>query len=107
MPRLGWTGSWPFYLGEHRDARNRALHAAGTSLALALLVSAVVSRLWWLSVVALASGYALAWVGHFVFEKNRPATFRYPIKSFCMDWRMWALTLTGRIRRECERHGIP
>ena len=89
---------YPFYLSEHANAVSRRLHFTGTSLACALLVAAVVSQRWWLLLVALLQGYAFAWVGHFFFEHNRPATFRHPGFSFLGDWRLWWEMLTGRLR---------
>ena len=88
---------YPFYLGEHRNPTCRALHFTGTSLALVLLVAAVVNQRWWLTLAALLVGYAFAWAGHFFFEHNRPATFQYPLFSFMGDWRMWWEILTGRL----------
>lgn len=88
---------YPFYLGEHANRTCRRLHFTGTTIALALLVTAVASQRWWLLLVALLQGYAFAWVGHAAFERNRPATFTYPLFSFLGDWRMWWHMLTGRI----------
>jgi hypothetical protein len=74
----------------------------GTTLALvALGLGALVSR-WWFLAAPLA-GYACAWTGHFVFEKNRPATFRYPAWSLRADFRMWWYMLTGRMNAEVAR----
>ena len=89
---------YPFYLSEHANRTSRRLHFMGTSLALFLLITAVFTQAWWLLAVALVQGYAFAWVGHFFFEKNRPATFRYPLLSFLGDWRLWWEILTGSIR---------
>lgn len=89
---------YPFYLDEHRNRTCRRLHFIGTSLALAMLVSAVVLVNAWFLPGALLVGYAFAWVGHFFFEKNRPATFKYPFYSFIGDWVMWKDMLIGRIR---------
>jgi len=89
---------YPFYLSEHANQTCRRLHFVGTSLGLACLVIALVTlNAWWLLVGVLV-GYAFAWVGHFVFEKNRPATFTYPLWSFMGDWVMWSEILRGRIR---------
>lgn len=88
---------YPFYLGEHGNRTSRRLHFVGTSLSLVLVVAAVVSQLWWLIAVALVQGYAFAWVGHFFFEHNRPATFKYPGYSFMGDWRMWWEILSGKL----------
>jgi hypothetical protein len=97
---------WPFYLGEHARPATRALHIAGSTLALALAVLAVVLRVPLLLVVALVTGYAFAWVAHATVEHNRPATFRYPLWSFVADWKMWGCALTGRLGRELERAGV-
>lgn len=89
---------YPFYLSEHSSRVSRRLHFVGTSIALVLLIMASVIPIWWLAVLALIQGYAFAWAGHFFFEHNTPATFRYPWLSFLGDWRMWWEMLTGRIR---------
>jgi hypothetical protein len=89
---------YPFYLGEHRNPTCRRLHFAGTSIGVALLVTAVVTQRWWLIAVALVQGYAFAWVGHYFFEHNRPATFKYPLFSFMGDWRLWWDILRGKQR---------
>lgn len=94
-----WTSFWPYYLGEHRNPVNQALHAVGSLAGLTWLGLAVAWSDPRLVPVALVNGYALAWIGHFVFEKNRPATFRYPLKSFLSDWRLLGLFLTGRLGR--------
>lgn len=89
---------YPFYLREHAHPVSRRLHFAGTSLSLALLIAALISQQWWLIGVAFVQAYAFAWIGHFFFEHNRPATFVYPWFSFRGDWRMWWDILTGKIR---------
>jgi len=89
---------YPFYLREHDNRTSRRLHVVGTTIAVALVITAVVTRIWWLLAVALAQGYAFAWMGHFFFEHNKPATFQYPLYSFMGDWRLWWETLTGRER---------
>jgi hypothetical protein len=89
---------YPYYLSEHSDRTCRRLHFVGTSIGLALLLTAFgTQNAWWL-LAALVSGYAFAWVGHFFFEKNRPATFTHPFYSFMGDWVMWKDILTGRIK---------
>ena len=88
---------YPFYLGEHSDRVCRRLHFVGSLGALGFLATAIVQRnAWWL-LGALVCGYAFAWVGHFFFEKNRPATFQYPFYSFAGDWVMFKDILIGRI----------
>jgi hypothetical protein len=88
---------YPFYLSEHANRTSRRLHFLGTSIAAVLLLAAVLTQRWWLIGVALVQGYAFAWIGHFFFEHNKPATFRYPGLSLLGDWRLWWQILTGRI----------
>ena len=89
---------YPFYLGEHANATCRRLHFAGSSLVLGCVVAALVTgNAWWLAMTPVA-GYGFAWMGHFFFEHNRPATFTYPLYSLLGDWVMWKDMLTGRIR---------
>ena len=94
---------YPFYLSEHRNATCRRLHFAGSSLVIALIAAAVVTRTWWLLWLVPVAGYGFAWVGHFRFEKNRPATFKYPFYSLIGDWVMYWQLATGKIPFE-ERH---
>ncbi len=89
---------YPFYLGEHSDVRCRRLHYLGSTLALVFLGTFAVTRNPWWLLPAFIVGYACAWIGHFVFEKNRPATFKNPFYSFAGDWVMYAQMLTGKIR---------
>jgi hypothetical protein len=88
---------YPFYLGEHRDAMCRRLHFFGSTLVLMALIELVVSGdPWWLLAMPLA-GYGFAWIGHFFFEKNKPATFRHPLYSLMGDWVMYRDMLLGRV----------
>lgn len=89
---------YPFYLGEHSDRTCRRLHFAGSSAALGFVAAAITTLqpLW--ALAALITGYGFAWVGHFFFEKNRPATFKHPLYSFLGDWVMFKDILTGKIR---------
>lgn len=98
---------WSFYLSEHSHPTNRKLHFIGSLLGLVFLGVAIYTWNPWFLLAALVSGYAFAWVGHFIVEKNRPATFRYPLKSFAGDWMMFYFTLTGKIDKELEKHSIP
>ncbi|MEN1957456.1 DUF962 domain-containing protein [Luteimonas sp. MJ204] len=88
---------YPFYLDEHRNRTSRRLHFLGSCGALGFVAAAVIAAdpRWLLA--ALGCGYAFAWVGHFFFEHNRPATFRHPLYSFAGDWVMFRDILTGRI----------
>jgi hypothetical protein len=96
-PYRSFKDFYPFYLSEHSNAVSRRLHFAGTSIALVLLITAFAAREWWLLGLALFQGYAFAWVGHFFFEHNKPATFRYPAFSLMGDWRLWWDILRRRI----------
>jgi hypothetical protein len=89
---------YPFYLSEHANRTSRRLHFTGSSVAIALIAAAIVTRWWWLLLVAMMQGYAFAWIGHYFFEHNRPATFKYPWLSLMGDWRLWWEILTGKIR---------
>ena len=89
---------YPYYLEEHSNRTCRRLHFVGTTLALATLVAAFVTLNFWLLLLVPVFGYAFAWVGHFFFEKNRPATFTYPFYSLMGDFVMYKDILTGKIR---------
>lgn len=88
---------YPFYLGEHNNRTCRRLHFVGSSLGLVCLAMVFVTGnpLWLLA--GLLCGYAFAWVGHFGFEKNKPASFKRPLYSFMGDWVMYKDIWTGRI----------
>jgi hypothetical protein len=93
---------WPFYVAQHSNATNRRLHFVGTSLVIVALVAGALIG-WVFLLAAPLAGYGFAWVGHFAFEKNRPATFTYPLWSLRADFRMFRLMLVGRMRPEIER----
>lgn len=95
---MGLSEFYPRYLAEHSNRACRRLHFVGTSLGLAAALHAFATLNFWWLLAGLAAGYAFAWVGHFFFEKNRPATFTHPLLSFAGDWVMWKDMLTGRIR---------
>jgi len=97
---------WPHYLREHARPATRLLHYAGTSLAVALSVYALASRTWWLLLAIPVAAYAFAWGSHFAVERNRPATFTYPLWSLRADFRMWRLWLTGRLGPELRAAGV-
>ena len=97
---------WPYYLAEHGRSGTRAFHYVGTALALALLTGAVVTLNPWLVLAAVISGYAFAWISHMAIERNRPATFTYPLWSLASDFRMFFLFVTGRLDAELRRHEI-
>lgn len=89
---------YPYYLEEHRNSNCRRLHFVGSLLVLLVLAWTVISGNLLLLLLLPVIGYGFAWVGHFVFEKNRPATFKYPLYSLMGDWVMFRDMLTGRIR---------
>lgn len=88
---------YPYYLGEHQNLACRRLHFIGSSLVLGCLAALLVTGQWLWLPAAFVCGYGFAWVGHFAFEKNRPATFRHPFYSFVSDWLMYRDILTGKI----------
>ena len=88
---------YPFYLSEHSRRDTRRIHFVGSALALLCLLWALLSGETRWFVAAVICGYAFAWVGHFFFEKNRPATFKYPLYSLMGDWKMFWQILTGKI----------
>jgi len=98
----GYQEFWPFYVSQHLDGTNRALHFTGTTLVIGCLVAAAALSPAWLAAAPFA-GYGFAWAGHFFFERNRPATFRYPLWSLRGDFHMYALTWAGRMGPELER----
>ncbi|MFA9215816.1 MAG: Mpo1-like protein [Sphingomonadaceae bacterium] len=89
---------YPFYLSQHANPICRRLHFTGSSLVLSLLFYVLIYRQWALLGLIPVVGYGFAWIGHFYFEHNRPATFRYPWFSLLGDWVMFRDMLTGRIR---------
>tara|TARA_R110002167_G_scaffold257199_3_gene463632 strand:+ start:294 stop:614 length:321 start_codon:yes stop_codon:yes gene_type:complete len=88
---------YPFYLSEHQNVNCRRLHFVGSSLVLAVVILAVITTKWKLLWLLPLIGYGFAWLGHFVFEKNRPATFQYPFYSLWGDWVMFKDILIGKI----------
>ncbi len=94
---------WPFYVREHQKKTTRVLHFIGTTAAVATLGLAVIKRKPSLVAAALVVGYGPAWIGHFFVEKNRPATFKYPLWSLLSDFRMWGKMASGTMDAEVER----
>jgi len=88
---------YPYYLTEHGDARNRLLHFLGTLLFFVCLLAGMITGKWWLFLLIPFVGYGFAWVGHYFIEKNKPATFTYPLFSLASDFVMFWHTITGQI----------
>ncbi len=89
---------YPYYLGEHQHPTCRRLHFAGSTLILLIVLAVSLRWLtpWWLFSLPVI-GYGFAWLGHFAYEKNRPATFKHPFYSLAGDWVMYKDMLTGKI----------
>ena len=98
-----YTEFWDFYVAEHSLPLTRILHFAGTSLGIFLLAWFVASGRWYFFPAFFVVGYAFAWFAHFVVEKNKPASFRFPFWSFISDFKMMAYMATGRMAAEVER----
>jgi hypothetical protein len=97
---------WPHYLREHGRSRTRTIHYIGTALVLAFAVLLLATgNLWWLLAMPLA-GYGFAWGSHALVERNRPATFTYPLWSLISDFRMFFLALSGRLNAHLARAGV-
>lgn len=88
---------YPFYLSQHENRISRRLHVVGTSLTIMLLCSVLITRFWYLLLLLPCCGYGFAWVGHFFFEKNKPATFTYPLWSLLGDFVMLRDVVTKKI----------
>ena len=88
---------YPFYLGEHRNTVCRRLHFVGSLGVIGCLAMAVATGGWLWLPAAIVCGYGFAWIGHYGFEKNRPASFKRPLWSFMGDWRMYADIWAGKI----------
>ncbi|MCH2189657.1 MAG: DUF962 domain-containing protein [Gammaproteobacteria bacterium] len=89
---------YPFYLSQHENGTCRALHFIGSWVVLGVIIVSILMGNPWLLLSIPLAGYGFAWIGHFAFEKNKPATFTYPWYSFMGDWVMFWQILTGKIR---------
>ncbi|ABI71109.1 DUF962 domain-containing protein [Shewanella frigidimarina] len=80
---------YPFYLSQHQDPVCRRLHYIGSSIILVIIINTLINQHWWQLLWLPVVSYGFAWLGHFIFEKNRPATFTYPLYSLWADWVMF------------------
>lgn len=101
---------WPFYLREHSLPRTRVLHYIGSTLVLVVAAFAIWTGIktgnWWWLIGMPISGYFFAWLAHFTVEKNRPATFTYPLWSLGADFKMYFMWMAGRLGPELEKAGV-
>lgn len=97
LPIKNYSEFYRFYLTEHRNITSRRLHAVGSSVGIYFFSKAIRQRKAKYVVYGLVSGYACAWVGHFMFEKNKPASFKQPLYSFISDWRMLSDIVRGNL----------
>lgn len=97
LPIKDYNEFYRFYLTEHRSIASRRLHVAGSTLGLYFWSKAIHQRKAKYLAYGLLSGYACAWIGHFFFEHNKPASFKQPLYSFISDWRMLSDVVRGRL----------
>lgn len=105
-PIQSFEAFWPHYLREHSKPSTRAIHVIGTILAMTMLAAALFTRSPYGLLLVPVLGYGAAWVSHFFIEKNRPATFTYPLWSLLADFKLCAMTLTFQIGPELTRAGV-
>jgi hypothetical protein len=94
---------WPFYVKEHRKKATRVLHFLGTTGAMACLAGGLFTKRRWLLALAPVVGYGGAWIGHFFVEKNKPATFAYPLWSLRADMVMWKKMVMRQMDAEVDK----
>jgi len=88
---------WPWYLNQHRQPSCRALHYVGTA-SIFVLIGVACATKYWLLLLLPVVGYAPSWIGHFLIERNRPATFGHPFWAAFADFKMFGLAITGRLK---------
>ncbi len=93
---------YPYYLTEHSKASTRTLHYIGTTLFFVLLITGLIRGKWYYFALLPVMGYGFAWAGHFFAEKNKPATFTYPLWSLAADFKMYFDWLGGSLNRKLE-----
>lgn len=104
-PIATYKAFWPYYVSQHQNKLNRNFHFVGTTFALACVYLGMAWDAWFFAFAPL-SGYAFAWFGHLVFERNLPATWKYPLWSLMADFQMFAYMCAGRMDREVKRMSV-
>ena len=89
---------YPFYLSQHQNKTCRLLHVIGMVLVILTILYILLSHHWSAIILLPIFGYGFAWIGHFFFEKNKPATWKYPLYSFLGDWVMFKDTIMEWIK---------
>lgn len=89
---------YPYYLSEHGNPVNRRLHFFGSLLTIIVVLFVIITQTWIALILVPILGYGFAWIGHYFVEKNKPATFTYPLYSLMGDWVMFKDILTGKIK---------
>lgn len=89
---------YPYYLSEHGNPVNRRLHFFGSLLTIIVVLFVIITQTWIALILVPILGYGFAWIGHYFVEKNKPATFTYPLYSLMGDWVMFKDILTGEIK---------
>jgi hypothetical protein len=89
---------YPFYLSQHLNRNCKIMHFIGTTIVFVLVGIIIATGNYILILLIPVFGYFFAWLGHFAFEKNRPATFKYPIYSLMGDFRMYFDILSGKLK---------
>lgn len=97
FPIRDYSEFYRFYLTEHRNINSRRLHTMGSAIGLYCVFQTIKKRKPKYLAYGLLAGYSCAWIGHFVFEKNKPASFKQPLYSFISDWRMLSDIVRGRL----------
>ncbi len=87
---------YSFYLTEHSNATSRILHFTGTTAFFVLLIAGIVTKNYLFFIFIPIAGYGFAWIGHFFFEKNKPATFKHPFYSLLSDFVLYFQLISGK-----------